>query len=294
VDSVVPETKPFAFLAEHRRITTRKFKKALSQGIVLPIEEFAEDLSKAGLLELAVGDDLTAVLGIKKYQKDIPATMQGLIRGNFPSFIPKTDEENIQSCKRILDELKGIPVYVTVKCDGSSATYAYHDDHFYACSRNWEKEKPVEGTDKKDVFWDMAIKYGLEEKLKEMPDIAIQAELVGPTVCGNHMGLTELKLLVFDAFNIKTQKYLGFGNLLEVCHTLGLEMVPVLEPTTYIPNDELKDIDSLLKYADGEYSPGFIREGIVVRPIQTMESDTLRGRSSFKVVSREYLLKYKE
>jgi len=292
IDSVVPTLPQFAFLAEHRRIITHKFKKAISQGLVLPLSEFGEHFSKAGLLEIHVGDDLTSVLGVKKYQKDIPATMQGLIRDNFPSFVPKTDEENIQSCKRVLEELKGVPVYVAVKCDGSSATYAYHNDHFYVCSRNWEKERPA--GDLKDAFWDMAVKYGLEDKLKAMPDIAIQAELVGPTVCGNRMGLTELKLLVFDAYDIKDHKYLGFAELIKICQTLELEMVPILEPLTFIPNDTLKDVDSLLQYANGEYAPGLIREGVVIRPVTTTESDTLRGRLSFKVVSREYLLKYKE
>lgn len=294
IDSIVPELPQFAFLAEHRRITTRKFRKALSQGLVLPLSEFGENFSKAGLLELHVGDDLTSILGVKKYQKDIPATMQGLIRGNFPSFVPKTDEENIQNCKRVLEELKDATVYITTKMDGSSATYTYHDEHFYVCSRNWEKERPE--ADKKDVFWEMAVKYGLEEKLKDMPDIAIQAEVVGDGINKNRLGLAsgEHRLYIFDAFNIKTQQYLSFGTLLEVCHTLGVDMVPVLETNMLIPNDTLKDVESLLQYADGEYSPGLPREGVVVRPMKSMESDTLRKRLSFKVVSRAFLLKYGE
>ena len=44
-------------------------------------------------IEIIEGTNLTNILGIQKWEKPIPAEMRGVMKGNFPSFIPKTDQE---------------------------------------------------------------------------------------------------------------------------------------------------------------------------------------------------------
>jgi hypothetical protein len=49
--------------------------------------------------------DVTEVIGIKKYERPMSAELSGLVKGNFPSFISKTDETMIQF--RMLNRSKG-------------------------------------------------------------------------------------------------------------------------------------------------------------------------------------------
>jgi len=53
-------------------------------------------------LLLEPGVDVTNLLGIIKYDKPIPANLQGLVKGQFPSFLSKTDEERCLSADTIV------------------------------------------------------------------------------------------------------------------------------------------------------------------------------------------------
>jgi hypothetical protein len=50
------------------------------------------------LVELIEGLDLTDCIGVKKWEVPLPAALAGATRGNFPSFIPKTDQDRVQNC----------------------------------------------------------------------------------------------------------------------------------------------------------------------------------------------------
>ena len=82
------------------------------------------------------GTDVTELLGIQKYEPPIPAQLGGKVKGNFPSFIRKTDEERVQNL--VKDYMKwveyGILFYATEKLDGTSATYYLYDGEFGVCS----------------------------------------------------------------------------------------------------------------------------------------------------------------
>jgi hypothetical protein len=41
---------------------------------------------------MVVGKDVTELLEIVKYEPPIPAELAGKVKGNFPSFAPKTNE----------------------------------------------------------------------------------------------------------------------------------------------------------------------------------------------------------
>ena len=61
-----------------------------------------------------------------------------------------------------------------------------------------------------------------------------------------------------------------------------------LSPSKFIVSFKL---DSLLKRAEGSYSSGMTKEGIVVRSTHPRYSEALRGDLSFKVISNQFLLK---
>ncbi len=71
---------------------------------------------------LPVGTEVTANLGIVKWEPPIPAGMVGKIKGPFPDFVPKTDEIRVQLLADALERHKGKEFIVTEKLDGSSFT----------------------------------------------------------------------------------------------------------------------------------------------------------------------------
>ena len=145
IDSFLPIKEEFEFLrkssykkmsdgTEGFRLRSIKLKGQISQGLVLPLKDL--QLPNKDLLE--VGMDVTKELGIVKYERPIPAELSGKIKGLFPSFLRKTDEERIQNLSNEYENLKQHKFYVTEKLDGSSATFYSKDGVFGVCSRNLE------------------------------------------------------------------------------------------------------------------------------------------------------------
>lgn len=99
IDSWVPtELAPFLSKGKEpreyngvkgERLRTITLRGQLSQGLILPTT------GKTPLT--GEGDDLTEFLGIQKWEKPIPAQLSGLVRGNFPDQVPKTDQERCLS-----------------------------------------------------------------------------------------------------------------------------------------------------------------------------------------------------
>lgn len=259
------------------RLKTIKLRGQLSQGIILPFSAFTVDW--AGMpLDLnsyndGVGTDVTELLGILKYEAPVATEMMGKAKGNFPGFIPKTDEERIQNMKEVLTSF-----YVTEKLDGSSVTYYKKDGKFGVCSRNLEL---VEGD---STQWKIARELNLEEKL---PDgMAIQGEIIGEGIQKNPYKIKGHKVFFFNIYTIEGGKYLDFGSCMHFVDELGIPWVPVLAVAYQLP----KTVDEILTYAEGrsQLNPDVEREGVVVRPKVEM---TYRGqRLSFKVISNKYLL----
>ena len=127
------------------------------------------------------GTNISDVVGVKKYIKQLPANLSGLAVGGFPTHLmPKTDEPNFQTVGHMIEKLQGHKYYSTVKCDGSSGTIYRKDDWFGCCSRNLEF-KESETT----IVWKIANDYNLKELLPN--NMAIQFEMVGPGIQKNHL-----------------------------------------------------------------------------------------------------------
>ena len=286
IDTIVPDTPQFEFLRKvHFRVKTIRLRKQLSQGLFIRMGD-------AGVLGApAIGTDVTEALGIKKYEKPVPVQLAGLVRGDFPvSFIPKTDEINIQSIPFAIDEIKGKEVYITVKCDGTSATFVNtsrdSEVDIHVCSRNLSL-KETEG----NVYWQMFRKYKLDEVLGRQV-YGIQAELCGPGIQKNRLGLKEIDMFVFNVYNVLDGRYLNYNEMVNFCNTYALKTAPLEKVCTFDFT-----MDQLLEMAKGKYASGTPREGIVVRPTTEIYSKLIddkygmRGRLSFKVLNNDYLEK---
>ena len=284
VDSFLPIREEFEFLRkssykkmgdqEGFRLKTIKLRGQLSQGLILPFHvlPFGEGFHE--------GQDVTEVLGIIKYEPPVPAELAGKVKGLFPSFLRKTDEERVQNLASEYEEYRTSDhkFYVTEKLDGSSATFYLRNGEFGVCSRNLELLE-TEG----NTFWKVARELNLENKMKSLgKNISIQAELIGESVQGNPYKIKGQTIRCFNLYNIDTQEYSSLTEFKDTVEMLGLETVPVLDTNFKLPDT----IDELLKFADSksELNPNYDREGIVIR--------TLDRKISFKVISNKFLLKY--
>ena len=228
---------------------------------------------------LEIGRVVTQLLNIIKYDPPIPAELAGKVKGLFPSFLNKTDEERIQNLSSEYDELKKHKFYVTEKLDGSSATFYFKDGEFGVCSRNLELLESEGNT-----FWKVARELDLENKLKQVSyNLCIQGELIGEGVQGNPYKIKGQTIRFFNAFDIDNQKYLDFKGFEHLIDMLELKSVPIIDEYFTLP----ETIEELLKYADdkSKLNPNFDREGVVIR--------TLNRKTSFKVISNQFLLNEK-
>jgi len=284
IDSFVPNsiapflTPPDKFPKEYlgvkgERLKSKKLRGVLSQGLILPLNILPQnDLEWTD----PVGVDVSELLGIVKYDPPLPAQLAGQAKGNFPSLIPKTQQERIQNIK--LENYYG-EYEVTEKLEGSSCTfYLDQDGNFEACSRNLSlKEDP------NNSFWKAALAYSIREKMQEnnLHGYAIQGELVGEGIQGNIYNIKGVDFYVYDVYDTKQGKYLEPLARRSMSASLNLKHVPVIDLAKYI-QDMSKD--DLLLYAEGKsvLNPKQEREGCVLKSINDPSK-------SFKIVSNRYL-----
>lgn len=289
IDAIPPDLPPLAFLWTARnaegpqprpdsfRIRTMRLRGTLSQGLLLPLSTF--DLPT----NLSEGDDLTALLGVGKWEPPVPAGM-GEFRAPFPPLVRKTDEMRVQSVPGVLDELQGLPYVITLKCDGTSATYCIdpRTEEFHACGRN---HSVTEGA---NHYWNVARKYEIEAALRTAPHLAIQGEICGPGIQKNRLGLKDVGFFAFNVYNQQEGKYLSHDEARAFLESVNLPAVPVVEEGASFAHTQ----DSLLALAEGKYEgTQNEREGIVIRPKTERTSVLLAGRLSFKAISNRFLLK---
>lgn len=210
---------------------------------------------------------------------------------HFP-FIHKTDEERCENLPQMLGYKQ--PLIVTEKLDGTSTTFILERKkgknkyEFYVLSRNVrQKDEKQSCYHDHNIYWDMAFKYDVENKLREYleihtdcPYVCIQGESVG-SVQGNPLKLAEDDFYAFNFIDgTKGRLNSIFGR--DEAKRMGIKWVPILECNFMMPNDmeEFKQMAT----AKSAVNPAVMREGIVLRDPET--------DFSFKNVSREYLLKH--
>ena len=231
VDSFLPVCERFEFLRASSfkeneimgagfRLKTMKFRGQISQGLVQPLEILPEG-------KYEIGDDVTELLGIRKWEIEERVSNDGTVIAEFPSEISKTDELRVQSYPELIEEFKSVKgYYISTKMDGCSVTMYKSGDHFGVCGRNYEY-----ADDDKCDMWKYAHKHKIEERLKEnnLDDIAIQGEFCGPGIQKNRLNLKTSEWYVFTITDMKTNTRFSMYKTEEICKLLGLNMVPVEE-----------------------------------------------------------------
>jgi RNA ligase (TIGR02306 family) len=286
IDSFLPIKEEFEFLRkssykkmgdqEGFRLKTIKLRGQVSQGLILPMSVFG-DFSWTAY----EGLDVTNRLGIVKYEPPIPAELSGKVKGGFPSFLHKTDEERVQNLVKEYGEYKFTSThqfYMTEKLDGSSATFYMNEGEFGVCSRNLELLE-TEG----NTFWKVARELDLENKLKDKGNICLQGELIGEGIQGNPYKIKGQNVHFFNAFDIDKQTRLGINEFLVLLDDMELVSVPILDVAMLLPDT----VKGMLELAEGKsrLNDKTEREGVVVR--------SLDNTISFKAISNKFLLSEK-
>ncbi|MFN0077694.1 MAG: RNA ligase (ATP) [Prosthecobacter sp.] len=288
IDAVPPDESRYQFLWRPKdgavraqpanfRLRTIRLRGMLSQGLLLPLSHFPELPPR-----LPTGTDVTETLHVTKWEPQIPLNDE--VDGPFLPGVPKTDEMRVQSVPEVLAELAGRPYVITVKCDGTSVTYGIHrhTGAFTVCGRNWSIKR---GT---NAYWHAAEKYQLEAALTQHPEMVVQAELIGPSIQKNRLGLKDIQLAAFNVYDQKACRFLSHDEAAAFLASIGVPMVEVLECGEAFEHDQTL----LLALAEGFYGgTQNEREGIVIRPQAERISQVLGGRLSFKAISNRFLLK---
>lgn len=313
IDSWVPtELAPFLSKGKEpreyqgikgERLKTVRLRGQVSQGLLLPLKtdhlwnklvdktvplhpitykDFIEIVETKWQYPEFQDVDYSEILGIVKWEPNIPAQLAGIMRGNFPSFIQKTDQERIQNIKRQFEDAvaAGEEFEVTEKLDGSSMTVYFNNGDFGVCSRNIDLKESDD-----NAFWKMAKSLNLKEKLETYgKNIALQGELIGNGIQGNQYYLPGHEYRIFDVYDIDAGGKMLPGERQAVLRDLGLQFVnevPQLLPRyKFSPETTISDV---LKMAES-YSMlnGSEREGLVFK--------SLTRDFSFKAISNKWLL----
>lgn len=211
IDSFLDVEDPvFAFLAPRgvrtdaeglkgHVLRTARLRGQISQGLVLPLHAWDEAAlevplrrSEFGGCSLTAGTDVTALLGVRKWDPPMHPSLAGEAVGPRPWWVPKTDEERIQN----LEHLFSLDAQWTAseKLDGASCSYFVRDGRFGVCSRNIELVDRPGSTQ-----WTMARNLEFDTILPSLyDDIVVQGELVGPGIQSNPLGLKGHMFFVFN------------------------------------------------------------------------------------------------
>ena len=298
IDSFLPIRPEFEFLrassyknsdllGEGFRLKTMKFRGEISQGLLLPIDVFAELPADIGL-----NTNVTELLGVRKWEIEERATTGGTVVGQLPRDIPHTDETRVQAMPELIQEFAGLEYYISTKMDGSSHSIGVDENGFHVTGHNYEYKD-----DGKCSFYNLVNERGYKEKIETFAKkeglnvFTVQGEFCGAGIQQNRLKLKKPEWYVFTIR--ENGKRVGLERMLKICEELGFNAVPVEEVGTDLPA-KYPTVEALLARADGDYPNGGKKEGIVIRPTEPVFCPLINAELSMKIVSNKYLLKNNE
>ena len=295
IDSFLPVRPEFEFLrassykktdimGEGFRLRTMRFRGQISQGLLLPLDQFPEISADA-----AIGDDVTELLSVRKWEIEERATTGGTVIGNLPYDIPHTDETRIQEEPELIQAFAGLEYYISTKMDGSSHSIGIDENGFHVTGHNYEYKD--DGT---SSFYEFVKLRNYQTKMEEyagergLKTLTVQGEFCASGIQRNRLRLTKPEWYVFTIR--ENGKRVGLKLMLAICEALNMTPVPIEEIGMDLPS-RYPTVETLLARADGDYPNGGKKEGIVIRPTEPVFCPLISTSLSMKIVSNKYLLK---
>lgn len=304
IDSFIPDEERFGldpaktisyvYEASERtgwRIRTARMMGQYSQGYALPLHVLGVDGK--------VGDDLTADLGIVKWEPPLPTGSMN-VKGYIPGVVVKTDQPRIENLALDIGNIVDKMYEQTIKLDGRSVSVIKMNDSTDVAGRNWVYKDCGANTE-----WNTIHTQKIDTALANYKgDIVLQGELIGPGIHGNHEKIKGHQFVIFEVQDLATRRKLNADERQEIIDWLRSQGAIIFTPPakkvwigeTENPNADINiivdkndiggTIAEILKHSDGPsmYNQAN-REGVVYK---SYDDPNL----SFKAISAWYLAKY--
>lgn len=300
---------------KYRVIKARKIRGVYSQGMLvkmLPwIIKRAEVISTKKIVTLGslsepilgthtikhlsypeLGDSIVDLVGLKKLEEVEEDNITNAKKSKGANAekapqgwaIPHYDIDGLRKYVNCL--LPDEEIVLSEKIHGSNASFCHDGTKLWVKSRNFYKRM-----DPDDPWWDIAIRYGLEEKLSKFPMMVFFGEMYGQVKgfrydCEIVDGQMPSKILFFDIWDTKAMRYLDYDPFVAMLNEAGLPSVPELFRGVW----QGKEI--MYPYAEGITTLGgkHIREGFVLRTAKERYEPKLNSRMQIKLVGEAYNL----
>ncbi len=283
------------------RVKAIELRKILSQGLLMPAPNGILTLPSGDQILVQEGQDVAEILGIVKYEPEIPAHMSGQVCNLF-GYIPPYDFENLQNRPDMFDP--GEMIQAGEKLHGTFSTYGYvpglqHPEcfgggDFYVTSKGLGNK----GLAFKNVaenahnlyvkMMQQLLKAGFADHVKALSaqhqglPVRVFGEIFGGGVQDLDYGLKKPALRVFD---------LRIGDVwatpdqvIETAGAWGLEVVPEVYRGPF-------DLD-VIKHlrTNAPFSGAHVSEGLVLRSL-VGSLHPIYGRKIAKSINPAYLLR---
>lgn len=310
IDTIVPDTMEFYFLCpkayekyeengetkqrqigfrypvggipeKYRIIKAKKMVDAYSQGMIVTCPTGLQD-----------GDSLVDVLSLKKWEEQEEENLPGLKKARGTNAekapqgwaIPYYDIDGLRKYTDCL--LPDEQVVFTEKINGSNAAFCHDGDRLWSKSRNFYKK-----ADPDDMWWDIATRYSLEEKLSKFPMMVFFGEIAGQVKGFRYDSKIENGQLLtvihfFDIWDLKKLRYLDYDDRVAMIKNAGLS------PVSELYRGAWGEKDTMYQYAEGKstLNSKHIREGFVLNTLVERYEPKLDTRMQVKLVGMEYNL----
>lgn len=278
--NVGPKYKLGEVPEEKRILKAKKIRNIYSQGLLID--------AIPGLKE---GDSIVDVLNLKKWEEPEEEENFNKLKTNANAEkspdgwkIPYYDIEGLRKYISCIGEDEEI--VLSEKVHGCFFASSYDGDRLWVKSRNFYKRR-----DNECMWWNAAIRYDLENKLSKYPMLVFAAELCGQVKkfrYGTEIkdGALQTKLVFFDIYNIKTQRYLDYDDFLSIMKDLDLQTTPLLYRGKWLGKEVM------YQYAEDKTKLGEtnIREGFVLSTTKERFEPRLNSRMKLKLIGEGYNL----
>lgn len=272
---------------KYRILKAKRIRGTYSQGMLVSVNGFIINGRPA-----EPGDPIIDNWDLKKWEEPEEENLPGLkkTRGTNAASPPKGwtmphyDIDGIRKYLACLGENEEI--VLTEKIHGSNGGFSFDGEKLWVKSRNYYKKQ-----DEDDMWWDIALRYDLENKLKNYPGLVFFGEVYGQvkgfrydTVIAEGRLMTKVRF--FDVWDTKALRYLSYDDRVKTILEAGLDPVPELYRGPWLGKEAMYPL------AEGPTTLGgkHIREGWVLNTLIERYEPKLDSRMQVKLVGEGYNL----
>lgn len=239
-----------------------------------------------------IGDSIVDHLNLKKWEELEEENLPGVKKNRGANAesppkgwaIPHYDIDGIRKYIECLREDEEI--VLTEKIHGSNAAFSHDGERLWVKSRNWYKKM-----DEDDMWWDIAIRYDLQNKLAKFPHMVFFGEVYGQvkgfrydTVIAEGRLMTKVRF--FDVWDVKQMRYLDYDDRVQMLVDAELDGVVELYRGLW------RGKEKMYPFAEGQstLNQKHIREGWVLNTTKERFEPRLNARMQVKLVGEGYNL----